>query len=165
VGGAAVVTTLLAKFAVRSADPRGEMTATGGSYPSGHMVSVIVCLGCCALILWRTTRWWQWMLIAGVASAMAAALLFTAAHWPSDVLGGALLGVAVLGFASVPPLRSSVFTSPAGAPRPWARRTSRTPPAASAAQNQWATTPMGVGNMMLGERRSNEGPRAHGAVR
>ena len=73
------------------------------------MVGVIVCLGCCALILWRTTRWWQWVPIAGVAIAMAAALLFTAAHWPSDVLGGALLGVAVLGFASVVPLRASVF--------------------------------------------------------
>jgi membrane-associated phospholipid phosphatase len=145
VGGAAALSTMLAKFAVQSADPRGEMSATGGSYPSGHMVGVIVCLGCCALVLWRTTRWWQWVLLAGVAAAMGAALLFTAAHWPSDVLGGTLLGVAVLGFAAGLPLRSSVFRSRAGAHSRWGKRASRTPPAAEAAQDQSATTPMGVG--------------------
>jgi membrane-associated phospholipid phosphatase len=165
VGGAAAVGTMLAKFAVRSADPRGEMSATGGSYPSGHMVGVIVCLGCCALVLWQTTRWWHWVAIAGVAVAMGAALLFTAAHWPSDVLGGALLGVAVLGFAAALPLRSSVFTSRAGTHGRWGRRTSQTPPAARSGTGPMGNDTDGGRNMMLGDRRSNEDRHARGAAR
>jgi membrane-associated phospholipid phosphatase len=165
VGGAAVVTTMLAKFAVRSADPRGEMSATGGSYPSGHMVGVIVCLGGCVLVLSRTTRWWQWLPVAGIATAMGAALLFTAAHWPSDVLGGALLGVAVVAFAAVLPMRSTVYRSSTGARGRRLRHTARTGPAAGGGTGPMGNNTDGGRNMMLGEHGTHEGPHARGAVR
>lgn len=98
--------TLATKFALQRPDPRGEMSGIGGSYPSGHVAALLVCLGCCALILWQRSRWWHWGTVALFGLAMVAALLFTAAHWPTDALGGALLAVALLAGASTFSLRS-----------------------------------------------------------
>ena len=100
-----IVATMVTKFAVRRPDPHDEMSAIGGSYPSGHVVGVVFCFGCCVLLLFAHTRIWHWLPVAVVCVAMSAALLYGAAHWPSDVLGGALLATIVLAVASTTSLR------------------------------------------------------------
>jgi membrane-associated phospholipid phosphatase len=102
---ALVVPTLVAagavKFLVGRADPHAVMSATGGSYPSGHMVALVACLGGC-LLVWETrTRWFYWVPIAFLATWMALAMLYGAAHWLTDVVGGAFLAVGTLGLAAL----------------------------------------------------------------
>jgi membrane-associated phospholipid phosphatase len=100
--------TTAVKVATHRADPTGYVASTGGSFPSGHVVALIACLGCCALLLWRRTRWWQWVLVAIPPAVMAAALLYAGAHWVTDVLGGALLAVGTICWAASWPLRTAM---------------------------------------------------------
>jgi membrane-associated phospholipid phosphatase len=93
---AAVAHTLVAKYALHRPDPHLEMTGMGGSYPSGHMVAVLACLGGCVLLLRRRPHKWPWLVVGMAATLMGAALLFTAAHWPTDVVGGGMLGLTLL---------------------------------------------------------------------
>lgn len=96
-GMLAVGLTLAVKFAVQRPDPHHEMSAVGGSFPSGHTVMVVVVLG--TLVLLRRDggrRRWHWAAVAAAALAMAVSLLLQAAHWLTDVVGGALLGAVVL---------------------------------------------------------------------
>jgi membrane-associated phospholipid phosphatase len=81
-------------------DPQYQTFAHTGSFPSGHTVSVIVCLGGALLVLQARTRWWQWVLVAVAGLVMGVALITIGAHWCTDVLGGALLAVGVLAAAS-----------------------------------------------------------------
>jgi membrane-associated phospholipid phosphatase len=76
------------------------MSAVGGSFPSGHMASVGICLGGALLVIRARTRWWEWLPVGAIALSMAFSLLVQSAHWLTDVLGGALLTVGVLGAAS-----------------------------------------------------------------
>lgn len=98
-GGVAI--TLATKFAFGRLDPHSDMSALGGSYPSGHVVALLMFLGGSLLILEAAPRWWHWLLVGVATLPMGAALLFTAAHWPTDVLGGNLLAIAVLSAAAV----------------------------------------------------------------
>jgi PAP2 superfamily. len=91
-----VVLTLLVKFALHRPDPHGYVPASGGSYPSGHMVAVVVCLSGCLLLLWPRVTWWLWTSVAIGTVLMASALLVSAAHWPTDVVGGGLLALALV---------------------------------------------------------------------
>ena len=52
------------------------------------------------------TRWWWWVLPAAAAGLMTAALVLSAAHWTSDVVGGALLALALVTVASRWPWRA-----------------------------------------------------------
>ncbi|WP_344149672.1 phosphatase PAP2 family protein [Nocardioides koreensis] len=121
----ASVLTLVSKYATDRPDPSADKF-TGGSYPSGHMVADLVCMGCAAMVLCSRTRWWMWALAGLVSVAMALSLLFAAAHWFTDVLGGTLLAVAVLAAASAVPLRSAL------GPRPGNRSATKTPDPRSA---------------------------------
>ena len=103
--GTITVVTLSAKFAVRRADPHGYVTVTGGSYPSGHMIALLACLGGCLLVVWPRVRWWFWTPVVAAAALMTTAQLVSAAHWPSDLLGSWLLALAVLSAASGTRLR------------------------------------------------------------
>ena len=116
---ASVAVTLLVKAALARPDPHGGVSTSGGAYPSGHMVAVVVCLAVCLLVAWPRVRWWWWALLAAPAGLMAASLVVTAAHWPSDVLGGALLALAVVAGASRSRLRGRAH----GRRRPAAGRT------------------------------------------
>ncbi len=110
---------LVVKLVVGRPDPHGALASSGGSYPSGHVVAVLVCLGGCVLVLGPGLRWW-WLVPAGGAALMAVALVVSATHWPSDVVGGALLGLAVLMAArsgSTSRSRSRSGTPAAGGPR------------------------------------------------
>jgi membrane-associated phospholipid phosphatase len=74
----------------------------GLGYPSGHALTATIVAGACTVILPRlmTNRpavrialalVWIWAITCGLAR------IWYAAHWPSDVLGGFLLGLIMLG--------------------------------------------------------------------
>ncbi|HET7276669.1 MAG TPA: phosphatase PAP2 family protein [Dermatophilaceae bacterium] len=94
--GASMAVTLVVKFAIERPDPHGDVAASGGSYPSGHVVAVVVCLAGCIFVVWPRARWWLWLPMVSATGLMITALIVSAAHWPSDVLAGALLGLAVV---------------------------------------------------------------------
>lgn len=102
---ASVVTTALAKIVIRRPDPHGHLTATGGSFPSGHTIAVLVCLAGCLLVASPRVRWWWWAPVGAAACLMTAGLLVSAAHWATDVLGGDFLALALVTGASRLPWR------------------------------------------------------------
>jgi undecaprenyl-diphosphatase len=65
-------------------------------YPSGHMLRSVILLGA-VFVLWssRLGR----VAILAVLSLVAASRVYLGVHWASDVIGGALLGVAGLAWA------------------------------------------------------------------
>ena len=99
IGGLLVVsimTTLAVKLLVERVDPHFDLSTTGGSYPSGHIVAVVVCLGGPLLVLSGRVHGWAVLVVVGAAMVMGWCLLVQAAHWATDIAGGALLGVTVL---------------------------------------------------------------------
>lgn len=66
------------------------------SWPSGHLAAAVVAYGGAALLLLTMTRrWWRWLGVAvmvAVVVGTAWARLYTAAHYPTDVAVGILLG-------------------------------------------------------------------------
>lgn len=107
--------TAATKYAVNRVDPHADVFG-GGSYPSGHMLADLVCLGGIVLLLWRPAPWWAWLPVVAVEAAMALAMLFAAAHWFTDLVGGVLLGAAVLLVGATLRVRSSGSGSPGSAP-------------------------------------------------
>jgi membrane-associated phospholipid phosphatase len=47
------------------------------------------------ILLGGGLRWWAWVSVAAVTTAMSVSLLFIGLHWLSDVLGGLLIAVTV----------------------------------------------------------------------
>ncbi|WP_052112961.1 phosphatase PAP2 family protein [Knoellia aerolata] len=102
---AGVAALRLLQLVLARPDPHGYLEPGGGSYPSGHMLAVVVFLGGALLMVWPRVRWWWWASLAVPAGLMAAALVITVAHWPTDVLGGGLLALALVTGASRSTLR------------------------------------------------------------
>ncbi|KHL10335.1 membrane-associated phospholipid phosphatase [Mumia flava] len=94
--GPAGVVVLGVKELIEHPDPHGLTPGFGGSFPSGHVAALLVCSGLVVLLLGLGSRWTAWLVVALLGAAMALALLLQAAHWASDVLGGALVGAAGL---------------------------------------------------------------------
>jgi membrane-associated phospholipid phosphatase len=105
IGGTTAVLTLLSKVLVQRPDTHGKVSLLGGSYPSGHTVTILVVFGGSLLVLTPRTRWWQWLLVGGLGTLMGYCLLVEAAHWFTDVVGALLLATAVLSTASTLRLR------------------------------------------------------------
>lgn len=94
---AGVVVTLLVqvlKILVQRPRPldAGVFTETY-SYPSGHASSTAAFVVSAALLIGRA---WTWILAALGAVAMMLSRTYLAAHWLSDVVGGACLATAVV---------------------------------------------------------------------
>jgi len=78
---------------------RGTLTF-GGSYPSGHMMRTVFVYGLGAFVVSRLARP-RWGRLAVAAAATVVGLMpfdrvYLGVHWQSDVVGGLLLGGAVL---------------------------------------------------------------------
>jgi membrane-associated phospholipid phosphatase len=104
VGGVGLMTgalTVAAKMAVGRPDTHGAIAEShGGSFPSGHTIGVIVCLGLAVLVAQPRARWWVWLIPAFAGGLMGVSLMLQAGHWSTDIVGGALLATAVLTVAS-----------------------------------------------------------------
>ena len=89
------IPALATKVLLRRTDPHHELSSIGG-FPSGHTLVVLVCMGAALLLVRRRPTVWEWLLVLAADAVMAWALLVQSAHWLTDVIGGALLGVAAL---------------------------------------------------------------------
>ncbi len=100
--GAAVLVTGAATWVTKQALDRPDTHGfqSGGSYSSGHVAVLLVVLGCLTLLAPRI-RWWMWAGAGVVVGVMAVSLMVQATHWLSDVIGGGLLGAAVLAGAAL----------------------------------------------------------------
>lgn len=93
--GLTTALTATTKLLLSRPDPGGLVGASGGSFPSGHTATLVVGSGLIALLLVPQARaWWLMPIVLGLL--MGTSLLIQAAHWASDVVGGGLLGTAVL---------------------------------------------------------------------
>ena len=101
---------LLIKIQVSRPRPTANLvkiiqTATGYSFPSGHVMAYIGYFGLLfafGVILYQGRHWWRTALM--VASAAFVVLIgpsriYLGDHWASDVLGAYLIGEALLGLA------------------------------------------------------------------
>jgi membrane-associated phospholipid phosphatase len=115
---ALVVTSVVAvevtKHVTTRPDTGGHMGA--GSFPSGHMATVVITAGGVLLVSMPRTRWWQWVAVSPVWVGMAGCLLYGDIHWVTDVIGGALLGWALLGVIGAFPDRTGLSGSRASEP-------------------------------------------------
>ncbi|GAA1582370.1 hypothetical protein GCM10009804_43650 [Kribbella hippodromi] len=109
--------TQVAKALIGRADPHGDVGTLSGSFPSGHMVILLVSLGGVLLVWRRHPPVWAWALVALAGLTMGLALLLLSMHWFTDVVGGALLAVPLLVVAASPrfvgPVHRTGRTSPA----------------------------------------------------
>lgn len=100
IGGAAGLLTVLSKLLLERPDTHNDVTWAGGSFPSGHTMSVLVFLGFVVLVWHERSRWWEWVVVTLVGLGMGLSLLVQAAHWFTDVIGGLLLALTVLATAA-----------------------------------------------------------------
>jgi membrane-associated phospholipid phosphatase len=132
----AAASTLATKLAVGRADPHGYLAQHGGSFPSGHVLTLMVSVGLAVLMVHPQGSGWILFVPAALAGAvMGGCLLLQSAHWTTDVIGGALLAGGAL--ATV---RGGLATFGSGSRE---RHSLRSPPAAATARPTAGDTSIG----------------------
>ena len=104
---------------LRGPDPSLLDISTPYPYPSGHMLRAVLFLGAIYL-LWPNGP--VRLAIVAFLVVSAASRLYLGTHWPSDVLGGALLGIAGLVWAFESGQPSALSRQPGTIRAPTARR-------------------------------------------
>jgi membrane-associated phospholipid phosphatase len=84
--------------------PDPVATAGGASFPSGHAMGAMVLYGALLLVvlslLPRRARGWAWGVAAVVVVGVGCSRVVLGVHYPSDVVGGWVLGLAWLAIAT-----------------------------------------------------------------
>ena len=103
VGSVCVVTVALtaaSKMIVHRLNPHAMIGNDLGSFPSGHIIGVVVSLGLVVLTVQPRAGRSKWLIPASVGVLMGVSLLLQAAHWFTDIVGGGLVATAVLAGAA-----------------------------------------------------------------
>lgn len=86
----------------RPDEPQVEVRAdhTSESFPSGHSLSTTTVWGIAALVAWRSGRRRLAALLAAPIPITAVSSGVQGVHWPSDAVGGTLIGVLAVAVAA-----------------------------------------------------------------
>jgi undecaprenyl-diphosphatase len=113
---------------------------TGASWPSGHVGAAVALYGAlAALVVTNTRTRWRWAVLAVpglVAPAVGLSRIYVAAHHPTDVLAGLLLGAAWIIACAATLLSERAASGPDALVREETDRTGRCPSSVSPAAGE-----------------------------
>ncbi len=91
VAGGATISDAVKEWIARERPPVEThlVIADNPAFPSGHAIQAIVCYIAVAVML-RRRRWW--FIMVGLAVSIGVSRVYLGVHWPTDVVGGWLLG-------------------------------------------------------------------------